>query len=393
MDNPRYKPNIKNGGKIPAFLDEKILNVPWTCGNCIVCRKRKAREWNLRLQQDIKDHKHAQFVTLTFSNESYTELYHEVEKTIPQDETNLFRPYQIDNAIAKRAVRRFLERWRKKYKKSVRHWLTTELGHNNTEHIHLHGIIYTEHWQDIKKIWGYGFVWDGYNQKGKRINYVTEQTINYITKYVNKIDKKHQLYKPIILCTQGIGAGYIKTPQAKLNKFNFDKTNDTYTTSTGHKIALPKYWKNKLYTDEEREMLWLQKLELPYSYINKERFEKSLGHEEYLKLLKWHREQNANLGYGSYKTNWKRAKYEKEIRIIKQKAKLNASGGVLAQDILDTCYTSKRTNDDKCAAKPQANAETAFELTKFERRNEHITTNYIINAHNKLKKENPEKFE
>ena len=31
----------------------------------------------------------------------------------------------------------------KNKQKSVRHWLITELGHNGTENIHLHGIIWT----------------------------------------------------------------------------------------------------------------------------------------------------------------------------------------------------------------------------------------------------------
>ena len=59
----------------------------------------------------------------------------------------------MENKIATLAVRRFLERWRKKYKKSVRHWLVTELGQKNTEHLHLHGIIWTDKGEEINKIW------------------------------------------------------------------------------------------------------------------------------------------------------------------------------------------------------------------------------------------------
>ena len=36
--------------------------------------------------------------------------------------------YEKDNNIATLSVRRFLERWRKEFKRSVRHWLITELG-------------------------------------------------------------------------------------------------------------------------------------------------------------------------------------------------------------------------------------------------------------------------
>ena len=44
---------------------------------------------------------------------------------------------KIEDGIATLAVRRFLERWRKKYKKSVKHWFVTELGGKFTERIHL----------------------------------------------------------------------------------------------------------------------------------------------------------------------------------------------------------------------------------------------------------------
>ena len=92
----------------------------------------------------------------------------------------------IENEIASLAVRRFLERWRKKYKKSVKHWLITELGHNGTERIHIHGIIFTDNVEDIRDLWKYGYIWIG--------DYVNEKTINYIVKYCNKLDIDHKGY-------------------------------------------------------------------------------------------------------------------------------------------------------------------------------------------------------
>ena len=101
----------------------------------------------------------------------------------------------MDNEIATHAVRRWLERWRKKTKKSVRHWLVTELGHARTEHLHLHGIVWTDQHELIANTWQYGHVWDGDEENGKRINYVNERTVNYIVKYVSKIDLIHPNYK------------------------------------------------------------------------------------------------------------------------------------------------------------------------------------------------------
>ena len=90
----------------------------------IECRKEKAREWQVRLQEDIKAHKNARFITMTFSNDKIEELYNIVKDIKLND-------YEISNRIATVGTRRFLERWRKRFKKSVRHWFITELGEEN----------------------------------------------------------------------------------------------------------------------------------------------------------------------------------------------------------------------------------------------------------------------
>ena len=110
--NPKYRANKKNGGTIPAVFDNRVLQVPIGCGNCIECRKKKKREWQIRLYEECEENKNGIFVTLTFSNESIRELGKEIKN---------LDGYERDNAIATLAVRRFLERWRKKHKKSVRH--------------------------------------------------------------------------------------------------------------------------------------------------------------------------------------------------------------------------------------------------------------------------------
>ena len=172
--NKKYTENKKNGGVIPTVSDERTLYVAAGCGNCIECRKQKAREWQVRLMEDIKEHKNGKFITLTFSDESIKKLSEEIKLT----------GYELDNEIATRATRLFLERWRKKYKKSIRHWLVTELGHNGTENIHMHGIVWTnESMEEVERIWQYGWVWKGKKINGKMENYVNNKTINYTIKY------------------------------------------------------------------------------------------------------------------------------------------------------------------------------------------------------------------
>ena len=137
--NPKYKANKKNGGNIPAVSDIRVTKVPIGCGKCIECRKQEARKWQIRLLEDIRHNPNGQFVTFTFSNKSIAEL----TKIIHEKSDTKITGYNLDNEIATVAMRRFLERWRKKYKVSLRHWFITELGHTGTENIHLHGIIWS----------------------------------------------------------------------------------------------------------------------------------------------------------------------------------------------------------------------------------------------------------
>ena len=66
----------------------------------------KAREWQVRLQEEIKNKEHKNFVTLTLSNESINKL----SLIIGDNEAN---------DVASLAVRYFTERWRKNIKKHL----------------------------------------------------------------------------------------------------------------------------------------------------------------------------------------------------------------------------------------------------------------------------------
>ena len=82
-----------------------------------------------------------------------------------------------------------------------------------------------------------------------------------------KKDKDHKEYDPIVLCSAGIGAGYLNRQEAKNNKFRGIHTKETYTLRNGTKLNLPIYYRNKIYTDEEREKLFIQKIDKGYVWI------------------------------------------------------------------------------------------------------------------------------
>lgn len=97
IQNRKYIANKKNGGVIPAVSDKRLLIVPVKCGKCMECMKAKTREWQVRLQEEIKKNEKAIFITLTFNNESLKNLCKNIN----------LEGYNLDNEIAKIAVRRF----------------------------------------------------------------------------------------------------------------------------------------------------------------------------------------------------------------------------------------------------------------------------------------------
>lgn len=291
ITNKKYTETKKNGGNVPVPTDKRVLKVPVGCGVCIECRKQRAREWQVRLSEEIRRNKTpAHFVTLTFNEESLDEIIN-----------NSPKPIYEDNDIATRAIRLFLERWRKKYKKSLRHWLIAELGHVGTERIHLHGIVWTEWADEIAEIWQYGYVWIG--------TYVNDRTANYVTKYITKNDQDHKGWTGKIHCSPGIGRGYETTHNAYQNRYKPNGNTDTlYHYRDGSKTALPIYYRNKIYTEDEREKLWLEMLDRNERFICGEKVDISEGENDYFELLKYYKKYNAEMGY-SDDPDWDRAMY------------------------------------------------------------------------------------
>lgn len=333
MANPKYKANQKNGGVIPEVIDDRTLLVPIGCGKCIECKKQKARGWQIRLGEDVKKNTNGVFVTLTFNNESIKELGNEID--------NKIKGYARDNAIATLAVKRFRERWRKRTGKQPRQWLITELGHRGTERIHLHGIIWTDEREYIEKQWQYGYVWT--QKKGKNVG---GAVTNYITKYMTKTDIQHKEYKEIILTSHGIGKNFTENDKIGYYKYKGEETNEQYITNNLTKLGMPIYYKNKLWTEKEREAMWINKLEKETRFVLGQEVSIAEGLETYYEVLMEARKINARLGYGNDEKNWSRIAYENSIRnIIYKKNKNNTKINLVESNKECTFDISKYKTD------------------------------------------------
>lgn len=284
--------------------DKRVEWVAVGCGNCIECRTQEANAWRTRLLEEYKADNNAYFVTLTFTDENLEKLCGELQT-------------EECNAVAGLAIRRFLERWRKTNKKSVKHWLITELGHEGTERIHIHGIIWTDKEnarEEIKQKWAYGQVVIGETCNAK--------TINYIVKYITKIDKKHKNFRGQKFCSAGLGKTYIESYNAQQNKYRGPNTKETYQLQNGTQIGLPIYYRNKIYSEEEKEQLWLHRLDKKERYVMgiKVKVNNIEGEREYYSILAEMQKINKRLGYGDDSKMWRREDYNVTLKKLKGKS-------------------------------------------------------------------------
>ena len=65
LPNPKYQPNKKNGGFVPEAPNQHVLVIPAACGKCSECRKQKANEWRVRLNEELRKNPTDKFVTLS----------------------------------------------------------------------------------------------------------------------------------------------------------------------------------------------------------------------------------------------------------------------------------------------------------------------------------------
>lgn len=289
----------------------------------------------MRIAEDIKNNSKCKIVTLTFNTESLIKLAKECKG---------YTGYNLDNAICKLAVKRFRERWRKKYKRSPRHWFITELGHGEWEHVHMHGIIWEDERYELseqstnkknkiygkllnetERIWQYGNVHKGNIDviSGKLKNYVNEITANYFTKYVNKIDEQHKEYKQIILSSPGIGKDFLTSHKAKDNAYKGKDTKQMYQIDGGGQLPMPEYFRRKLYTDDEREQLTSWYLDKEIIYIDGQEVSTKIGDIEINKLYIRARQKNERLGYGKKRKNYEQIIMENARRRKLHKKRFN----------------------------------------------------------------------
>ena len=97
-----------------------------------------------------------------------------------------------------------------------------------------------------------------------------------------------------ILSSTGIGKEYLNRLDAKRNAFKGEQTDETYRLRNGQRINLPTYYRNKIYSEEEKDQLWINKQEQGYRYIMGEKVSTE-DEKTYMELLRFYQEKGKRL--------------------------------------------------------------------------------------------------
>lgn len=202
------------------------ITVP--CGKCAHCCINRRNEWSVRLREELRDSTFAHFVTLTYSDDQL--VYNDLGWP----------------SVWKDEMQRYLKRLRKHVPKVFRYYLVGEYG-SNTQRPHYHILafncpdpsFYVEAWSDRGHV---------------KVGSITDASIMYVCKYhVSKTDFPPDAEPSFVLMSRnpGIGSSYV----GRMYDYHNPYSDRTYYPDSGSKRRLPRYYKNKLWNEVEREHL------------------------------------------------------------------------------------------------------------------------------------------
>lgn len=216
---------------------ELTYEVP--CGRCYLCLKKRQKEWTFRMMQEAKRSSSVCFVTLTYENPPLSTL------GVP--------------TLEKKDYQNFMKKLRKRTHNKLKYYACGEYG-DKTKRPHYHAIIFnlplnwTKDRSTLTEIWDKGIV-----DVAKGNDLTMAYTAKYIMKKVNKIDedfvdmetgevKKNPEFS---LMSKRMGSNFL-TPLMRRHLLANDLT---HIKKHGYPMAMPRYFREQLYTEEQRAVL------------------------------------------------------------------------------------------------------------------------------------------
>lgn len=215
---------------LPKYGIEKV---PIPCGRCPPCKLRRVNNWVFRLLQEEKVSQHAHFVTLTYDTDF-----------VPISDNGFM-------TLRKKDLQNYFKRLRKLLPDSnIKYYACGEYGSKN-KRPHYHAIFFNvPESKYFAEAWGLGGKQFGNVHVGK----VTGDSIAYTMKYIDKSQfgythTRDDREREFPLMSKGLGKSFL-TDQM-VDYYQSDITRMHVTREGGHRSALPRYYRKKIFSDEQ----------------------------------------------------------------------------------------------------------------------------------------------
>lgn len=240
------------------------ITVP--CGQCGACLTNRRHEWTFRLKEEWRNAKNASFVTLTYNDDNIP-IHPDVDLPVldKQDIQDFMKRLRAKQSREKFKTQ--LMRDEVKTYPPIRYFIVGEYG-PETLRPHYHGILFnvfpwyvkdkyrkeledgtTRVVTELEEIWEKGFV---------KCGSVTPASIHYCTKYfITKVSDKAEIqilnhYSPqftLMSRKPGIGYDYVE----RVGDYHSEEGNIIGVMRDGYVQSMPRYYREKLFTDAEKE--------------------------------------------------------------------------------------------------------------------------------------------
>jgi len=219
----------------PFHVKDKFTGeyIPVPCSKCPPCKKRRTSGWSFRLVKEGERSQSALFVTLTYNTE-----------VVPITKNGFMNLDKAD-------VQKFMKRLRKLSNEKLKYYLCGEYGTKRMRP-HYHLIIFNADKEKVELAW----TLDRRPLGQIYIGDVNEASIGYTLKYMTKKGKIPMHYnddrqKEFSLMSKGLGSNYLTENMIKWHKNNIEERMYCNLKSN-KKIAMPRYYKDKIYSDFDK---------------------------------------------------------------------------------------------------------------------------------------------
>lgn len=212
---------IKNKNNVRKYSHHSV-----PCGKCYECRKARGAGWAFRLKEEERNHDTAYFLTLTYDDDH-----------LPGSPDGL-------PTLVKSDLQKFFKMLRKRQSVPVKYYACGEYG-TRTFRPHYHAIVFGAREKNILSSWKHGNV---------HIGEVTPASVSYVVGYMNKPHVKitDDREPEFSVMSKGLGLSYVNDKTVRYHKENLASF---VTLPGGVKTSMPRYLKQKIFDEKEREII------------------------------------------------------------------------------------------------------------------------------------------